>query len=78
MSNYDPNSIDATLARIISNQESADKKADAILEQVTKTNGRVTKLETWREIMTAKISAISAAVAAVISALAWAAKYIAG
>ena len=72
---YDPNSLDATLARIIAGQEAADAKASAILEQVTRTNGRVTKLETWRELITAKVAAVSAAIAAAASGLMWAAKY---
>jgi len=72
---YEPNSLDATLARIIANQEAADKKADAILEQVTRTNGRVSVLERWREIVTAKIAVVAATIAAAFSALTWAAKY---
>jgi hypothetical protein len=72
---YEPNSIDATLARIIANQEAADRKSDAILDQVTRTNGRVTKLETWRDLITAKVATVSAAIAAAFSGLMWAVKY---
>ena len=72
---YDPNSLDATLARIIANQEAADRKQDAILEQVLRTNGRVLVLEGWRSIMAAKLSIVAAAAAAAFSAIAWAFKY---
>lgn len=68
---FHPNSIDATLSRILTKQEEANRKADAILEQVVKTNGRVTKLETWREVITAKMAVISAVVAGAVSMGAW-------
>ena len=68
---FHPNSIDATLSRILANQDEANRKSDAILEQVMKTNGRVTTLETWREVITGKIGLISAGVAAIVSFGAW-------
>lgn len=72
---YDPNSIDSTLSRILANQEAADRKADAILEQVTRTNGRVSALERFKEVMTAKVSLVAAGIAAAFSAGIWAVKY---
>ena len=68
---FNPHSLNATLARIIANQEEAARKADAILVQVVKTNGRVTALETWREVITAKMVLLSGGVAGVISLGAW-------
>jgi hypothetical protein len=72
---YDPNSIDATLSRILTLQEAQDRKTDAILEQVTRTNGRVSALERFKEMLTAKITVIAAMVAALFSGLLWALKY---
>jgi hypothetical protein len=72
---YDPNSIDSTLSRILANQEAADRKADAILEQVTRTNGRVSALERFKEVMTAKVTLVAAGIAAAFSAVIWAVKY---
>lgn len=72
---YDPDSVDSTLSRIIANQEAAARKQDAILDQVTRTNGRVLKLENWRDQITTKVSAVSAAVAAGFSGLLWLLKY---
>ena len=68
---FHPNSLDATLARILANQDEANRKADAILAQVVKTNGRVSVLETWREVITGKMALVSAGVACVISLGAW-------
>ena len=71
-SNYKPDSIDATLSRILANQEAADRKADAILAQVVKTNGRVSVLETWRAVVTARVVTLSAFVAGLVSLVGWA------
>ena len=68
---FHPNSLDATLSRILANQDEANRKADVILAQVVKTNGRVTCLETWREVITAKMAMVSAGVAGVVSLGAW-------
>ena len=42
-----------------------------IEEGVTKTNGRVTKLEKWRDIVTAKAALIASAVSFVIGLAGW-------
>jgi hypothetical protein len=68
---FNPNSLNATLARIIAGQEEANRKADLIIEQVTKTNGRVTALETWRDIVKAKVLLIATICSAVVTGGAW-------
>ena len=69
---YHSNSIDATLSRILANQDECGRKQDAILVQVVKTNGRVTKLETWQSVVTAKNILIASISGTVASAAAWA------
>lgn len=56
---YDPNSADAMFARILERNDSQDRKLDQILSQVKQTNGRVTLLERWRDILTAKVAVIA-------------------
>lgn len=69
---FHPNSIDATLARILANQDESSRKQDAILMQVVKTNGRVTKLETWQSVVTAKNILIASLSGGTASIAAWA------
>ena len=68
---FHPHSIDSTLSRILANQDECGRKQDAILEQVIKTNGRVTRLETWREVIAGKMAIVSSGVAAIVSVFAW-------
>lgn len=56
MSNFNPQSVDSMLSQILARIESIEKKGDnrqevllAIREQVTKTNGRVTTLEAYKD-----------------------------
>lgn len=80
---FDPHSINATLATIIANQQShseemrgcfevAKQERAIIREQVLKTNGRVGALEVWREATKAKVAGIAFAVGTAASLLVWA------
>jgi hypothetical protein len=60
---YDPDSPDAVMARLLAATDATALKAQAILEHVEKTNGRVTRLEMWKEVMTARITVVSSAAA---------------
>jgi hypothetical protein len=79
---FDPNSLNATLATIIANQTAhgeemrscfADTKAELVLvkEQTTRTNGRVSALERWKEASMGKLAGIGLACGAGGTILAW-------
>lgn len=80
---YNPNSVTATLARLIERQEAMkdllieranrhDETLARIEEQATKTNGRVTRLERERDITKAKVAGIAVTLGAVGSLIGWA------
>ena len=82
MTDFNPNSHDAMLAKILERIDEAERRSveyrrelkgtvDRILEQATKTNGRVTSLEDWRTSTKARLAAISAAISASIALAAW-------
>ena len=57
MSDFNPQSVDSMFSQILARIESIEKKGDnrqevllAIREQVTKTNGRVTTLEAYKDV----------------------------
>lgn len=70
-SGYDPNSTDAMFARILQRLEAQDKLLEQIASGVAKTNGRVTALERWRDVLTAKVAMVSGCVSAAVAAGAW-------
>lgn len=45
MTDFNPNSTDAVLAKILANQEEHGKLLSKVHEQAMRTNGRVTELE---------------------------------
>ncbi len=69
---FNPNSHDATFARVLARMDEQDRKLDSILSHVQKTNGRVTALELWREVLKAKVAVISAGISALVAFSVWA------
>lgn len=71
---YDPRSPDAMFARILQRMDTQDLALGRIERGVEKTNGRVSALEKWRDVVTAKVAGIAATVSALVALLAWLAK----
>ena len=79
---YDPNSTDAMFSRVLARLDEQDRAAiktnndflvilGEIRNEAKRTNGRVTELERWRDIITAKTAAIAGGISATIGAAAW-------
>lgn len=68
---FNPRSPDAMFATILAELHEQSRKQDKILQQVEKTNGRVTVLEQWREIVSAKVALIATGVSGAVGAAAW-------
>ena len=70
--NYDPNSTDSMLSRILERMQAQDDKLQTILDQCVKTNGRVSKLEMWRDQLHGNITVVAGVFSAAVSAItAW-------
>lgn len=69
---FDPNSTDSMFATVLARLEAQDKVLQEIKQAVHLTNGRVRALETWKQIITAKVATISAGISALVAAAAWA------
>jgi hypothetical protein len=80
---YDEHSDDAMFSRIIARLDQQAKDTAAfrsellailgeVRTEVKATNGRVRSLERWRDVITAKVAAISAVVSFIMGGIAWA------
>jgi uncharacterized protein YdcH (DUF465 family) len=68
---YDPNSPDSMFTRIMEKLDAIDERTTRIETQVNVTNGRVSDLERWRDIIKAHTKLVSAATSAVIAVIIW-------
>jgi hypothetical protein len=68
---YDPQSADAMFSRIIQRLDSQDVLLTRIDAGVAKTNGRVSALEKWRDVVTAKTALIASVVSGGVGVLVW-------
>ena len=66
---FNPNSINATLSRIMAAQEELNRKADRIIAQVDLTNGRVKKLEIWKAVVNSQTALVASVVAGVVAVI---------
>lgn len=67
--NYDPNSTDSMLSRILERMDAQDAKLESIHAQVILTNGRVKLLEIWRDELKGKVTILAGILSVGISAL---------
>ena len=70
--NFNPQSLNAQLATIIERQREAAERDVQILEQVRATNGRVTKLETWRAVLKGQTVLIGSLAGGIFGFIGWA------
>lgn len=86
MLKFDPNSHDATFARILQRLDNQDHMAGEaktetvgllteIRTEVRKTNGRVTSLERWRAEIKGKTAAYATGCSAVVAFVGWLAEH---
>ena len=68
---YDPQSLNANLARIFVKLEQIETTCVEIKAEAKNTNSRVIGLESWRDVVTAKVAGISAAVSATVGLVIW-------
>jgi hypothetical protein len=69
--NYNQNSTDAVLSRITEKLDELGRKMDRIEVQTIKTNGRVSGIERWRDVVNARVGVIAAAISGLITFAAW-------
>jgi hypothetical protein len=66
---FNPNSINATLSRIMSAQDELHRKADRIIAQIDLTNGRVKKLEIWKAVVNSQTAMVASIVAGIVAVI---------
>ena len=68
---YDEHSTDAMFSKLLERMNHQDAALYRIEAGVDKTNGRVTRLEHWRDIITAKVSMIALTVSGAVGVAGW-------
>lgn len=68
---YNPNSVDAMFGVVVTRLDEQDKTLEEILQQVQKTNARVTSLEQSREVGRAQVAIIAGIVSMAIGGTGW-------
>ncbi len=68
---YNPSSTDAMFSRLMARLDGQDKTLEEILREVRRTNGRVTKLETAKEVTAGRIALISFLATGFLGVVAW-------
>jgi hypothetical protein len=69
--NYNHNSTDAVLSRITEKLDELGRKMDRIEVQTIKTNGRVSGIERWRDVVNARVGVIAGGISGFITFCAW-------
>ena len=69
---YNPNSVDSMFGVVVTRLDQQDEALKMILEEVRKTNGRVSALETKEEVNRAKVGTIAGVVSFVVAVIGWA------
>ena len=68
---YNPQSIDAMFTRVLTEIENVKSIVAEARDEARKTNGRVTKLEFWRQYSTGKTAGIALAVSVGGTVIGW-------
>jgi len=58
---FDPNSTDSVLSRVLARLDQQDVILDRIEAAVNRTNGRVTAIERWKDVVNAKTALVASA-----------------
>lgn len=68
---FNPNSPDAMFSKVLQRLDTQDEILGRIERGVAKTNGRVTVLERWRDVTTAKTAVIASVISLMVGIASW-------